>query len=652
MQRWEDVLTQVREALDELAPGVDVTAIDLEGPLVVVYTKDMEFFADHPEVVKKTAQRVRRRIFIRPDPVLLMDENEARKTIMEMVPEEAGIKNIYFDHETGEVIIEADDPGIIIGREGENLNKIKKVVKWAPRVVRAPPLESRIVKEMREYLRLVREERREILRRVGRRINRPPTEGENWIRVEALGGYREVGRSATLIMTRNSKVLVDCGLNVAPPDKDDQWSGAPYLYVPELWNRGDEGQIPKNPFHDLDAVVVTHAHLDHVGLVPMLFKFGYDGPVYMTAPTRDLAAMLLIDYIKVAQAEGKRVPFESKHIKEMIKHTITLKYGETTDIAPDIRLTFHNAGHILGSSVSHFHIGEGLYNIVITGDIKFERSWLFNAAHNRFPRVETVIIESTYGGREDFQPPRREAAERLKEVVKRTIERGGKILIPVFAVGRSQEVMLVLESFIRSGEIPEVPIYLDGMIWEATTIHAAYPEFLNKDLRELIFRKKENPFLSPVFHRVESGERRETVISSSEPLIVLSTSGMMNGGPVLEYFKHWADDSRNTLVFVGYQAVGTLGRRIQNGLKEIMMSHAGKPITIKIEMDVETIDGFSGHSDRRQLIHYISSMNPKPERVITCHGEESKCIDLAIALHKRYGMETMALKNLEVVRLK
>jgi len=171
-------------------------------------------------------------------------------------------------------------------------------------------------------------------------------------------------------------------------------------------------------------------------------------------------------------------------------------------------------------------------------------------------------------------------------------------------------------------------------------------------LRELIFMKKENPFLSQIFHRVEATERREEVINSAEPLIVLSTSGMMNGGPVLEYFKHWADDPRNTLVFVGYQAVGTLGRKIQNGLKELIMSHEGHPIEIEVKMDIETIDGFSGHSDRRQLVQYIASMNPKPERVILCHGEESKCIDLAIGLHRRYGMETIAPKNLEVIRVK
>ncbi len=263
-----------------------------------------------------------------------------------------------------------------------------------------------------------------------------------------------------------------------------------------------------------------------------------------------------------------------------------------------------------------------------------------------------MVIESTYGGRNDIQPSRNEAAKQLAEVVERTIDRGGKILIPVFAVGRSQEVMMVLEDFMRRELLPKTEVFLDGMIWEATAIHAAYPEYLNRNLRELIFHQKENPFLSDIFRRVESMERREEVINSPDPVIVLATSGMMNGGPVLEYFKYWADDPKNTLIFVGYQAEGTLGRKIQNGMEKWITMERGQPIEIEIKLEVVTIDGFSGHSDRRQLINYIASMNPKPERVITCHGEESKCLDLAIALHKRYGLETIAMRNLDAIRVK
>lgn len=185
--------------------------------------------------------------------------------------------------------------------------------------------------------------------------------------------------------------------------------------------------------------------------------------------------LLQMDYIKVAAADAKRVPYSSENIRSVIKHCITMGYGDTTDITPDIRLTFHNAGHILGSSICHFHIGEGLYNIAFSGDIKFERTWLFNPAVNHFPRAEALIIESTYGGRDDFQPSRKEATDRLKDIIRQSLKKKGKVLVPVFAVGRSQEVMIVLENLVRSKEIPEIPVYLDGMIWEATAIHTAYP---------------------------------------------------------------------------------------------------------------------------------------------------------------------------------
>ena len=182
-----------------------------------------------------------------------------------------------------------------------------------------------------------------------------------------VGGFREVGRSASLLSTRDSKILIDCGLDVGAH------GAAPYFSAPEI-----------QPLDQRDGVVITHAHLDHCGLLPALYKYGYDGPIYCTAPTRDLMSLLQLDYIKVANSEGKKSPYESAQVREVVKHCIPLKYGETTDVAPDIRLTLQNAGHILGSAVCHFHIGDGLYNIAFTGDMKFERTWLFNATVNKF----------------------------------------------------------------------------------------------------------------------------------------------------------------------------------------------------------------------------------------------------------------------------
>jgi KH/beta-lactamase-domain protein len=382
----------------------------------------------------------------------------------------------------------------------------------------------------------------------------------------------------------------------------------------------------------------------------MLYKYGYEGPIYCTPPTRDLFVLLQLDYIEVTGREGRRLPYDSSLIKQALKHTITLNYGDVTDIAPDTKLTMHNAGHILGSSIAHFHIGDGLYNVAFTGDFKYERTRLFDPAVNSFPRLETLVTEATYGGTNSIQPSRKEAEINLLKVVKDTIGRGGKVIIPAFAVGRSQEVMIVLEEAIRKKVIDEVPVYLDGMISEATAIHTTYPEYLNNDLRELIFHRGINPFLAECFVQVENPSKRTEVIDGS-PCVILATSGMLNGGPIMEYLKRLGPDEKNTLVIVGYQAEGTLGRRIQKGWKEVPLSAEGKTQTVKMNLEVTTVDGFSGHSDRNQLMEYIRRIYPKPGRILTNHGDESSCLDLASSLYKRYRIPTMAPMNLETVRL-
>ncbi len=636
---YENLIKRIRTEIETLVPeGIEITGIDFEGPVVVIQTKNLDEFVFDSNLVRKIAQGLKRRVAIRPHNSLVRDVNEASEIIKKTIPPEARITDVSFNHDSNEVTIEALSPGLAIGKHGSNLNEIKRKTGWAPLVVRTPPIESRSVKDIRSYLKdpEITEKRKEFLKRVGRRIFRDTPDEENWVRTTSLGGYREVGRSCHMVTTRNSKVIVDVGVNVGSND-----SQAPYLQLSEV-----------QPFESIDAVVITHAHLDHSGLVPLLFKYGYDGPIYCTPPTRDLMALLQLDYIKVAVAEGKRPPYESKHVQDEILHTIAIRYNETTDIAPDVRLTLHNAGHILGSSSPHFHIGDGLYNIVYSGDIKFERTWLFNSATNKFPRIESLIMESTYGGKRDFQPTRKEAATQLKMIMKRTLSRGGKILVPVFAVGRSQEVMIVLEKHMKTGQVPRCPIYLDGMIWEATAIHTAYPEYLNNQLRTQIFQRNENPFLSDYFQKIDSREMRSRVLHDPDPCVVLATSGMLNGGPIMEYLKTWGSDPRNTLVFVGYQAEGTLGRKIQKGLTELVVSEKGQPMSISLRCSAETIDGFSGHSDRKQLINYISTMEPKPDRIILNHGDEAKEQDLGSSLHRKYGISTSMPMNLETIRLK
>jgi hypothetical protein len=633
----EDILEGLKKKIEKNLPaGTTISNVEFEGPQLVVYTEEPRKFADNGNIVRTLAKTLRTRIVVRPDPKVLLAPEESIDLINQTVPEDSGITNYDFAPDVGEVIIEAEKPGLVIGKHGETLREITKKVGWTPKVVRTPPIKSRTVKNVREFMKKNHSDRKDILKTIGRKIHRECTSKDHWVRLTSLGGCREVGRSCFLLSTPESKIMIDCGVNVG---SDDDMT--PYLYIPEV-----------QPLNQIDAVVITHAHLDHQGLVPLLYKYGYDGPIYCTHPTRDMMVLLELDFIDVAAKDGKRVPYESADVRNALKHSIVLEYEEVTDIAPDIKLTFHNAGHIIGSAVSHFHIGDGLHNVVITGDFKYGPSRLFNPAVNKFPRVETVITESTYGASNSMQPALKDAEKNLQRIIKETIDRQGVVLIPAFAVGRSQEVMIVIEEAIRKGIIDEIPVYLDGMIWEATAIHATYPEYLNNDLRRLIFQKGQNPFLSECFKPVDSNELRRNIIENPHPCVILSTSGMMSGGPIMEYFKAFAPNERNTLVFVGYQADGTLGRRIQKGWKEIPLSSGGKGSeTVRMNMDVEIVDGFSGHSDRKQLMEFFKRMKPQPERVFTEHGDERSCIDLASSVHKRKKIETRALTNLETIRL-
>ncbi len=628
--------------MNETTPiGAVVTNVEFEGPDVVIYTRNPGMFIDDSDVIKDLAKTLRKRIVIRPDPSVLTDEETAIEGIKSIVPPEAEITSISFDHTSYEVVIEAKKPGLVIGKSGATLRDVSKKIRWAPKVVRTPPIESSTVRGIRETIEREIEDRREILKKIGHRIYRKEDVRSEWVRITALGGFREVGRSCLLLQTPESKILLDCGVNIT---SDDPNIAYPYLSAPEFKYILTSG--------DLDAIVVTHAHLDHSGFIPFLYKYGYDGPIYCTPPTRDLMTLLQLDYLDISQKEDREPPYSRKEIRDEVKHTITLEYKEVRDIAPDVRLTLHNAGHILGSSIVHLHVGNGLHNIAYTGDLKYDYTKLFEPASTRFPRLETLIIESTYGGYNDRMPPRSESERQLIRIIGETIARKGKILIPVLSVGRAQEIAAVLEEFLRNHMIQEnVPIWLDGMIWEATAIHTTYPEYLSKKLRDQIFHQGHNPFLSDSFDAVGDANQRKNIIEG-DPSIILATSGMLIGGPSVEYFKALAEDPANTLIFVSYQAEGSLGARIQKGWNEIpMRGENGKTEVIRVNMDVRTIDGFSGHSDHTQLVNFVRKTNTKLERVLTNHGDGNKSIELASIIYKTFKRETRSPLNLETIRL-
>jgi len=337
---------------------------------------------------------------------------------------------------------------------------------------------------------------------------------------------------------------------------------------------------------------------------------------------------------------------------EKIKiHKIKNNYGEVYDLSIPEHQSFITNGIIShNSAMIHLNIGNGLHNLLYTGDFKFGKTRLLDPASIIFPRLETAIIESTYGGRENVLPSRQESEEQLIETIRKTIERQGKILIPELGLGRAQETMLIIEDAINQGKLPKINVYIDGMIWDINAIHTAYPDFLSGNVRNLIFQDK-NPFVSELFQRVGSSQERKQVIEGPS-CVVLATSGMLVGGASVEYFKEFAGNKRNSIIFVCYQGVGSLGRQIQDGLKEVKMSTDGKEEDVKVNLEVNTIDGLTAHSGRNQLLAFINKCQPKPKRVIINHGEVSRSLDLASTIYKLNRIETSVPRNLETIRIR
>ena len=1140
----DDSHVRIRETILSTMPKeAEITRIEFEGPRLAIYVKNVVLLLEQSYVVTDIVNMLHKRVVIRSDPSIRLSEAEAEKLIKTAIPQEAEITNINFDPSLGEVTIEAKKPGLAIGKDGSTLQEVIKTTSWRPRVLRAPPMPSKIITSTRHILHSESETRNRILRDVGERIFRPTIGAGGGVFVTPLGAFHEVGRSALLVQTGESTVLLDMGIN---PGSND-----PALAFPKIG--AGEFDIDK-----LDAVIISHSHLDHCGFVPFLYKYGYDGPVYCSEPTGILMTLLQLDYLDVYSREGAYAPYDQKDVRDTVMHTIPLKYGVVTDVAPDIKLTLHNAGHILGSSIIHLHIGDGYHNIVYsadwstpvtvidpngqvritrigelvdglmsdhavsagfverapnldgwktfafdpvslevravpvtsflrhpvsedlfeirtsagrrvrvtgshslfkvengqivpakvreltrgdylvggaslpkldfsqsfvklderefrvfvnhrkellrllehhretirhkfpdkeheitrwvrehnergayrssiarkyhvkhsrvrsvfkelgivdsprlkatlpqrfeitpdfarflgyfasegstqgntvvisneskhvkidclraiqpifdckyyqddaeirfhsrslkkvlallgglgtaytkrvppvvlsgpetivceflkgyfvgdgtlsirnrgcsisatsknelllqdvvflllrigipvtftfnrasrmhsisiygvsflerflekvkidewsralvsvnpkrrkssswsrtplaaltpelqarilktayrhaksigkdhletllqfgqesdaaiahapfayeevrsirkanptspyvydlsvdgyenfmggfgflflhnTGDFKFGRTMLLEPATCVFPRAETLVIESTYGGQEDLMPERTSVEGKLATIVNETAEKGGKVLIPVPAVGRAQEVMLVLDSYMKNGLMKEMPIYIEGMISEATAIHTAFPEYLVRELRDQMLHKDINPFQSDYFTVVTHPGDREQIVAG-QPAIIMATSGMLEGGPAIDYFKQLAADPKNVLLFVSYQIEGTLGNRLKNGVKEVsMMASNGKIEAIKVDLRIESVEGFSGHSDRNQLLSFLRRISPKPSKIIVGHGERHKVDSFAHAASRMFKVKTIAPDLLETIRLK
>lgn len=624
--------------LQSIPKEAKVTKIEYEGPRIALYTNAPRYLMENNELISNLVNIIKKRIVIRTDESIRKSEEDARKILAECIPKDANFQGAFFDTATGEVSIEAKRPWLL-QRDAKEFNhaEITEKIGWKLRIRKATTIPSRTIQTINATLKLTSTERSKQFKQIGDEIFRPRLAQKSEISLVTLGGFSQVGRSSMLLSTPESKILVDCGINPGAKHPMDSFPRLDFLDI---------------TLDELDAIVIGHAHLDHTGFLPALCKFGYKGPIYCTEPTLPMMNLIQLDAIKVAAAQGRTPIYSERDVKQIMKQAITLPYGTVTDISPDIKLVFANAGHILGSALCHFHIGNGDHNFVYSGDIKFGKSILFEAASWNFPRVETLLIESTYGAKEDIQPTRQEVESAFINAVNNTLADGGKVLIPIPAVGRAQEIMMVIDHYMKSGEMVEAPVFTEGMISEASAIHEAYPEYLARELKQKILETDDNPFDSEYFTNIEHADAREEPMRDNSPCIILATSGMLEGGPVLEYFKNIAPDKKNKVLFVSYQVNGTMGRRVLDGSKQVtMLGKEGKVEVVTINCSVEKLDGFSGHSDYNQLMSFVQRLRPKLRRVLVNHGERRKSENLAMNIRRMFRVPAHYPQVQEAIKL-
>jgi uncharacterized protein len=657
------VTTESEEAVGKLIlksipSDSQITLVRFEGPNIALYTKNAKFaLTELTYYLSSLSKTLKKRFIIRTDPTVRLPEDQTRLAVVKLLPKDVLVSAVFCDDATGEVVLEVTRPEAI---DPTMIVQIAQSTGWIAHTRRSPHIPSTSINIIHSTLKGSAKERTDFLQKLGKRVfrgslvvangngvhqqtvlNDPgPSKLQSWstnkeeVMLFCLGGVKQVGRSCFIVVTPESKVMLDCGINPGEVSGLDAY--------PRLdWFNFD--------FDDLDAVVIGHAHIDHQGFLPALFKYGYKGPVYCTEPTLPLMTLLQMDSVKIANSNGTYLPYEARDVNEVIKHCITLPYGKPTDISPDITITLNNAGHIMGSATVHLNIS-GAHNILYSGDYKYAKTQLLDSAVSMYPRVETLITESTYGNTADVMPDQQFVYRSFSESINKTLVDGGKVLIPVPAVGRAQEIMLVMAKEMKEGRLIESPIYIEGMISEASAIHMSYAHYLGSEVRKSVSQGI-NPFQSEYF-TVITGGKREDVLNDENPAIVMATSGMLEGGPSVEYFKELAPNPKNKIMFVSYQINGTLGRRVLDGAmtQVSMMDKTGKVKVVPVCCQTQKIDGFSGHSDFNQIMNFVSRI--KPKRVLVNHGEKSKSENVASAIYSRLKIRSGVPDNREIVRLR
>ncbi len=424
------------------------------------------------------------------------------------------------------------------------------------------------------------------------------------MKISFLGAAGEVGRSCIMISTKQTNILLDSGV--------------------KLGEKIEYPKISDDQLRSLDGIFLSHAHLDHCGFIPHLYSAGYKGQHFAIKPTLELTNVLVSDYLRISNPTS----VTKKGVEEMAKHAKIVEYGRDIKFK-DLTLRFTPAGHILGSAL--IQVSDGRNRIAYTGDINLSKTRLLEGAELRNLAADTLITESTYAAKTDIFPNEKHVTQLMLKSMKETLLKGGKVLIPSFAVGRAQEVLFLLDDYINSGILPKVPIYVDGMISKALRIHRHNVIYCRKELQSKILMSDYDPFKSPNFVIVDRKSMRNKIVNDNDSCIIVTTSGMLSGGPVMFYLPKLSKNSANKLILVGYQAIGTMGRALQGGAKKVMLDDS----EIKIEMNVETYH-LSAHADRPQLENLLSKVKGL-QNVFIVHGEITKSRDFREYASKKYN---------------
>ncbi len=457
------------------------------------------------------------------------------------------------------------------------------------------------------------------------------------------GAVRTVTGSQHLMTVNGHKILLDCGLYQGSRNKSYQYNqNLPY------------------DAHEVDVLILSHAHIDHSGNIPNLVKSGFSGDIICTYATRDLCAIMLKDSAKIQEYDieylnrkraRKNLPllepiYRMEDVTSSLKQFIGLGYDRPYQVLPGISLTFYDAGHILGSAITVLDIedeqDQQTKRLVFSGDIGRPDRPILNDPEF-IDEADVLLIESTYGDR--THSAQEEASDRLEHIVNETCQRGGTLIVPAFAVGRTQELVYRLHQLVEARDIPpDLPVFVDSpLAIDATAIYRLHPEAYDEELEQFLARDRYNdPFGFAMMRYTRSTNESKELNFLREPAVIISASGMAEAGRILHHLKNNIEDSRNTILIVGWQAPDTLGRRIVERQPEVKIFGE----SYKLRAQVEVINGFSAHADRRELLAWAGHLRHPPAHTFIVHGEEDASFALAIGLQRNYGFANVTVPEL------